>query len=427
MVNVFLVKRMNDGSHQEGHARLAVLARWGNVVALVFLCCFRSDAQVTEPAQMFERMRSNFLLESGASIGNRIEAEVAWRLEKDGPALRSGRVVDQWLVLSDGERYGTERFRQSPDGDRKTRTVYLDEQTREFEFDLTASGETAVAGKLNIRHQFRRGPFIRLPLLDYLDRLCGPPGRNGFDFAALTLKEAMVDVNGHPCHEISGDWNGREFTFWLDPEFGYLPRRYSIQVDHSREFSGRRRGWRDPRDLRLLAAPPELSQNTLPVRTEERLSDATLAQRNGRFIIATASLDRTQYFDGGSTYSERSVLNTGDYVSSARRDVKGFLEFDGLIRDGTQVEEFWPSTNATPESVERYTLTGGQRLPASRSFKDYLGDLREDLGRLGRDFSLQNLQRIDSKFLIAVCAIAALLINGGIAYANYRKNRTKPS
>jgi hypothetical protein len=53
--------------------------------------------------------------------------------------------------------------------------------------------------------------------------------------------------------------------------------------------------------------------------------------------------------------------------------------------------------------------------------------LRDDLRRLGRDFSLQNLQRIDSKFLIAVCAIAALLINGGIAYANYRKNRTKPS
>ena len=82
---------------------------------------------------------------------------------------------------------------------------------------------------------------------------------------------------------------------------------------------------------------------------------------------------------------------------------------------------------ATRESLQCYVLTGGQRLPASRSFKDYFGDLRDDLSRLGRDFSLQNLQRLDSKFLIAVCAVAALLINGGIAYASYRKNRAKPS
>lgn len=122
-------------------------------------------------AEMLDRMRSNFILESGTAIGNRIEAEVTWRMKKDGPALRSGSVVDQWQVLSDGDRYGTERFRQSPDGDRKTRAVYLDDELREFEFDLTASGETAVAGELKIRHQARRGPFIRLPLLDYLDRL----------------------------------------------------------------------------------------------------------------------------------------------------------------------------------------------------------------------------------------------------------------
>ena len=82
--------------------------------------------------------------------------------------------------------------------------------------------------------------------------------------------------------------------------------------------------------------------------------------------------------------------------------------------------------DAARESLQRYVLTGGQRLPASRSFKDYFGDLRDDLSR-GKDFSLQNLQCLDSKFLIAVCAIAALLINGGIAYASYRKNRTKPS
>ncbi|MBL7648597.1 MAG: hypothetical protein JNK74_20670 [Candidatus Hydrogenedentes bacterium] len=424
---MFLVKRMNDGSRREGHARLAVLARWGNVVALVFLCCFRSDAQVTEPAQMFERMRSNFLLESGASIGNRIEAEVTWRLEKDGPALRSGRVVDQWLVLSDGERYGTERFRQSPDGDRKTRTVYLDEERREFEFDLTVSDEVAVAGKLSIRHGFGRGPYIRLPLLNYLDRLCGPPGRFGFGYKALADKGQLVEVDGHPCHEITGEWNGRIFTFWLDPEFGCLPRRYTIQVTHASEASSRRRGWRDSRDERLLAPPPVIDQNTIPVRTEELLSVTELARQSGHFVIETAVLERTQYFDGGSVCSERIILKTGDYASDGRLDIPGFLEFKGLMRDGTPVQEYWPEPGNAPDSVERYTLTGGQRLPASRSFKDYLGDLREDLGRLGRDFSLQNLQRIDSKFLIAVCAIAALLINGGIAYASYRKNRTKPS
>lgn len=426
-MSVLLVEHSDSELVKSGQPWGRSLMRWGSALALAFLSGQWVDAQVMDPAQMLDRMRSNFVLESGSAIGNRIEAEVTWRLKKDGPALRSGSVVDQWQVLSDGNRYGTERFRQSPDGDRKTRIVYLDDELREFEFNLTASGETAVTGDLKIRHQFPRGPFIRLPLLDYLDRLCGPPGRAGFIYSSLRLNEELVNVDGHPCHEITGEWNGREFTFWLDPEYGYLPRQYSLQVTHSMERSGRRRGWRDPRELRLLVPPPELSQIAIPVRTEERLSAVELAQRGDRFIIATAVLDRTQLFEGGSEYSERSILNTGDYVSEARRDVNGFLEFKGLIRDGTRVEEFWPAIGATPESLQRYVLTGGQRLPASRSVKDYFGDLREDLSRLGRDFSLQNLQRIDSKFLIAVCAVAALLINGGIAYASYRKNRAKPS
>jgi hypothetical protein len=107
--------------------------------------------------------------------------------------------------------------------------------------------------------------------------------------------------------------------------------------------------------------------------------------------------------------------------------VKGFLDFNGLLADGTPVEETWQDGGPMSPRPERYVLSEGKKLPHYGSFKLYLSDLRDDLRRLGRDFSLQNLQRIDSKFLIAVCAIAALLINGGIAYANYRKNRTKPS
>jgi hypothetical protein len=120
-------------------------------------------------------------------------------------------------------------------------------------------------------------------------------------------------------------------------------------------------------------------------------------------------------------------LQTGDYVFAGHRDVNGFLDFDGLIRNGTPVEEIWSGDPENPERVERYILFDGKKLPHYGSFKEYMSDLGNDLARLSRDFSLQNLQRIDSKFLITVCAVAALLINGGIAYANYRKNRPKPS
>jgi hypothetical protein len=236
-----------------------------------------------DPMQMLESMRANFVLESGTAIGNRIEAEASWRMKEDGPALRAGSVVDQWQVLSDGERFGTERFRRSPDGDRRTRTVYQGEERREFEFDLSATGKGAVAGKLNIRHQFFFGPNIRLPLQDYLDRLCGPPGRRGFTYDSLELAMEKVPVDGHLCHEIRGSWSGRDFTFWLDPEFGYLPRKYTMKVSHGDEFSGRRRGWRNPADQRLLLPPPEIDQNVIPLRSEENLSAVEFIQRDGRF------------------------------------------------------------------------------------------------------------------------------------------------
>lgn len=424
---VFLFGRLNMGARKSGLGWIKSFGRLEVRIALLLLSCACAGAEVTDPAQMLERMRANFVFETGTSIGNRIEAEVTWRMKEDGPALRSGNVVDQWLVLSDGERFGTERYRQSPDGNRKTRNVYLAEERREFEFDLNATGEGAVAGKLGIWHQFNRGPNRRLPLQDYLDRVLGPPNRWGFMYDSLELTKEMVPIDGRPCHEIRGEWNGRDFTFWLDPDFGYLPRQYTIQVTHGSESSGRRRGWRNPSDLRLLAPPPELNQNVIPRRSEERLSAVELTQRDGRFYLGSAMLERTQHFESGATYSERAMLRTGDFVSGERRDVNAFLEFDGLLRNGTPVEEIRQGDRDNPDTVERYILSEGRKLPTYGSFSDYLIDLRQDLLRLGRDFSLQNLQRIDSKFLIAVCAVAALLINGGIAYASYRKNRAKPS
>lgn len=424
---VFLLGRLDIVLRRSARGWIKSFGLSGVRIALGFLCCAPVGAEVTDPVQMLDRMRANFVIESGTSIGNRIEAEVTWRMKEDGPVLRSGNVVDQWHVLCEGGRYGTERYRQSPDGNRRTRSVYQGDERREFVFDLNATGEGAVAGEVSIHHQFNRGPTIRLPLQEYLDRLCGPPGRRGFGYELLESAKERVPVDGHLCHEIQGAWSGRNFTFWLDPEFGYLPRKYTINLIHRDEFSGRRSGWRNPADLRMLAPPPELSQGVAPIRSEERLSEVEIMQRDGRFYMARAVLERTQYFDGGAVYSHRAVLQTGDYVFAGHRDVNGFLDFDGLIRNGTPVEEIWSGDPENPERVERYILFDGKKLPHYGSFKEYMSDLGNDLTRLSRDFSLQNLQRLDSKFLIAVCAVAALLINGGIAYANYRKNRPKPS
>ncbi len=429
MVVVLLVKKLGMGMRRTQTGWLRPRGRLGVRIALGFVLCACAGAEETEPGPMLERMRANFVIESGTSIGNHIEAEVTWRMKEGGPALRSGNVVDQWHVLGEGERYGTERFRQSPDGNRRTRTVYQGGERREFEFDLNAAGEEAVTGEFHILHQFNRSPTIRLPLQEYLDRVLSPPNRGGFVllYEFLEIAEEMASIDGHPCHEIRGKWNGRNFTLWLDPAYGYLPRQYTVQVVHAAEFSGRRRGWRDPAEMRLLAPPPELGQRVIPIRSEERLSAVELMQRGGRFYMANAVLERTQYIEGGAVYSHRAVLQTGDYVFGGRRDVTGFLDFDGLIRNGTPVEEIWPGDRENPERVERYVLSDGKKLPHYGSFKEYMGDLGNDLARLSRDFSIENLQRIDSKFLVAVCAAAALLINGGIAYANYRKNRPKPS
>ncbi len=424
---MFLLERSDMGLRQCAQRWFNSFGRMGVRMYLSVLVCASAGAQVTDPAQMLERMRANFVLESGTSIGNRIEAEVTWRMKEEGPALRSGNVVDQWLVLSEGGRYGTERRRQSPDGNRRTRTVYQGDERREFEFDLNATREVAVAGKLNIRHQYYRSMEVRLPLQDYLERLCGPPGRRGFAYDSLELAKEKVSVDGHLCHEIQGSWRGRDFTFWLDPEFGYLPRKYTINVKQGDDASPRRRGWGNPADLRMLAPPPELSQNVIPIRSEERLSAVELRQGPGQFFLASGVLERTQHFEGGAIYAERAVIRTGDFISGERRDVSAFLDFEGLIRNGTPVEEIWSGEPENPERVERYILSDGKKLPHYGSFKEYMSDLGNDLTRLSRDFSLQNLQRLDSKFLIAVCAVAALLINGGIAYANYRKNRPKPS
>jgi hypothetical protein len=106
-------------------------------------------------------------------------------------------------------------------------------------------------------------------------------------------------------------------------------------------------------------------------------------------------------------------------------DSDDFLSFAGLLRDGTPVEET-VGGRFEPVSVNYFVFKDGVMVPSSAPVSSYFRGLWSALKTLVTDFSLENLRRVDSMFLVAVCAFAALLANGIIAYLSYCRSKARP-
>lgn len=402
-----------------------IRARRLGISLLVALACATARAQAPEATNIVSAMMENLTFPHNASMSFKVESTGTWR---NAPAAEvapySGKLVDQWRALSDATRYGRELWRESPAGPRHARIVLEGSQRWTFEFDTDAPPDAEIAGRILIRNRTLRGSMWHMPIVDYFDRIFVFPGRSFDNYEALEANAEMETIDGHPCHIVRGEWNGREFAFWLDPNAGYLPRQYTMRLLHDDEEYFGSRGGPGPTENRILAPPEMQEMLDNPIQSEERLGSVALQQSEGKYFIAAATLEKTRTYAGNVSYTEHLTFQCSDYTLATAPDADAFLSFAGLLRDGTPAEES-VGGRFEPESVNYYEFKNGELAPARLGGGVYFRELWEDLKVLATDFNMENLRQLDSMVLVGVCAAAALLINGVMAYAAYRKKREK--
>lgn len=384
------------------------------------------SGDVLSAPEMFEQMRGSLSFVPNASMDVQVVSDIVW---SDGLGSAntpwSTTVSDVWTVQSDDSRIGMELYRKAPEESKRTRIVYAEDARRTFVFHSAAHPDAPELGELMLTSLSDRDYAWRMPSLEYMDRVFRVQGR--FSRSSLYfVGDKQQPVDGHLCIVVQGSSNSRDITLWLDPEYGYLPRKYELLLDHGREEMGRRGGPPPPRPP--IAAPPAwINPPDLPLTTVEKMSGVTLGQVNGRSYLSKAVVDRTKTYARGISCVEHTKIDVTSFLLTVAPNAKAFLEMEGLLRDGTPVEERIEGGRFAPDIVNYYAMKNGQFASTTTSLRTYIAQIVRDFERLKSDFNMENLKRIDSTFIIVVCAVAALLINGGIAYASYRKNRAKPS
>jgi len=329
-------------------------------------------------------------------------------------------VVDRWTVKSDNEWVGRELDRQSPAGPARIRTVFRGEERWEFTNDLNAGPDAPLLGFLDVYHQNNRFPQRRAPFHDYVDRTFSLSGGFFGDNTMLTGQPtAMETIDGSPCNMVQGEWQGREFTFWLDPAFNYLPRKYTLQ---RRTAPGRGFGGGPRPTERRIAPPPTLAAGLGELRTvAEELANVTLAREGKHAWIAGATLRRTETYGGGATLNETIKLTTEQFSAQASPETAAFLKFDGLLRDGTPATEYVRRDRSEPEEVFRNVIRNGKIALPEPTLRGWLAATWRDVDGFFHDFSIERIRELDTKVLIGICVVAALFVNGIVAWVAHRK------
>lgn len=396
------------------------------LLGLLFtLTSFAANGQGRDASELLRLMTDSFGFPPNASMALKVQSNGSWRNAPEAEeAPYSGVQTDHWRITSDSERFGRELRRETLSGLSQTRVVIHSGRVWTFQFDTSAPPETEIVGRMLIRGQSFRGTRWRMPLTEYFDRAFMFSGRFFEDYQSLEVADAMELIDGHPCYVVEGEWNDREFTFWLDPEFGHLPRKYAMRLTHTREVSFGSRGGPRLADRPVIAPPALQAQLDRPIMSDERLSSVVLKNVGGTNYIASAILEKTQTYADDISRSEQLTFETSDFALSTAPDTDDFLKFAGLLRDGTPAEET-VGGRLEPTTVNYFVFKDGVLVPSSASTGSYFRDLWIGLKALAADFSLENIRRLDSMVLVAVCAGAALLINGTMAYAAYRKKRPK--
>lgn len=373
---------------------------------------------------MVESMKNSLYFPSGASLRMKVDGKSAWHNAPEAEsAPYSTTRTDEWVARSDGDRYGKEMLRTAPDTVGRWRTVYVGRQQWVFEHDLGAAPDAPVLGRLFLRSPVSRGMRWRVPLTDYLERAFVMPSRFGDMTPPMELVGNKETIDGHLCQQVRGIWNDRQVSFWLDPEYGWLPRQYAMHVDLSLL------DYEAPDTIPGGVIPPLLAPRGMerlaekPQVLDERLSGIVL-ERSGNFnYIARATLERTTTFAGGITHTDSLTIAVSDVKFGVEPDAGPFLTFSDVLRDGTRMEEHIGGRRFTPAFLNYYIWKQGEFLPTVAPEEAYWTRLWNDLRRLTVDFNLENLKRVDSKFLMTVCAIAALSINGAMAYIAHRNKK----
>lgn len=374
-------------------------------------------------------MKAGLYFPAGALLQMKVESKGAWsNLPTTGGSAAETSRTDEWEARCDGERYGRELRRTSPDGTGRWRTVIWDRQVSVFSYDLDAPQDAPVIGKLYVRAPTGRGGMRwRMPLVDYLDRAFATPSRFGDLNPPMHLVNEDVNIDGHRCREIQGAWNDRQVTYWLDEESDWLPRKYTMHLEFAMQDF-------EPPDSLPGGAIPHLKAPDganfavdRPLTADEILSDIVLEKIGSQTYITRATLHRTLTFDGGVTYNETLTFDVHDLRYDNSLNNSPFFTFADVMRDGTPMEEHFGGRRFDPEIVNYYIWKKGQFVPSGGPDEPYWARLWHDLKRLSVDFSLENLRRLDTTFLMVVCALAALAINGAMVYNNYRKKKPEMS
>ena len=53
---------------------------------------------------------------------------------------------------------------------------------------------------------------------------------------AFSVSDKMVSINGNSCYLIHGKCTWGEYSVWIDPNNGYLPRKLEMKKDENKSL-----------------------------------------------------------------------------------------------------------------------------------------------------------------------------------------------
>lgn len=166
---------------------------------------------------------------------------------------------------------------------------------------------------------------------------CGPAARSLVDTmrqGSVRLRDEMEVVDGHRTYVLEAESQYGKHTLWIDPEYGYNPRRIHLLIEADNLYIG---------DEPLGASPGEpparkeyLKRPWAPIDFVEINVDSIEVQKiGGQFVPISANIDETTRYSTGEILKTTATHKRTNINLNPDFEAVGAFELD--IPDGVPV------------------------------------------------------------------------------------------
>jgi hypothetical protein len=148
----------------------------------------------------------------------------------------------------------------------------------------------------------------------------------------LTANDELEDVHGHETYVLSADTAYGEYTLWLDPAMGFVPRRIKLTREADDLYNGEPMGTPpEPLSADVIATWPQESL----VQNEILVDDIRIEEIGDLFVPIAATIANRRQYISGKTLMIDTIHRRFDIETEP--DFEALGAFNLVIPDGTLV------------------------------------------------------------------------------------------